>query len=353
MVMDTSNIPNLGVETQPVGTRNGADYLKKRISTSTSRAMAEDGAWQIRCIAGALSNSRGAFPENLTYEINGGVLIWIARGYQSELKVRCKNALEVVDGFYYAEYFLDTSKILDEHGEFQASLTVEASEPEYEPKAMVSQQTIVETVMRMKRQRQMRAKLKESEEGTPETQNGDATADENHPDAFEASSADPSSGQNTTQPAEEQESKTACPASVCVRVMNNTRNVYGKTVENLSAAPKKEAARFIKSNSASPRTRSDVFNTAVIKRDVRLVDVSSAHNKRKKHTRMLENPTSSKPIFELAETEGQSGDPTHLVSTLGVAEASRKTALLQNCLVSIAKNECVGETFVKVNKIAY
>ncbi|GBE60684.1 dNA mismatch repair protein, putative [Babesia ovata] len=353
MVFDTSNIPNLGVETQPVGTRNGVDPPQKRMSTSSSRTMAEDNAWQIQCIAGALTNTRGAFPENVTYEINGGVLTWIARGYQSELKIKCKNALEVVDGFYYAEYFLDTSKILDEHGEFQASLTVESREPEYEPRAMVSQQTIVETVMRMKRQKQMRAKLKAEEEAKLESQSRDAAADKDHTDASEPSSTQPSIGQQAKLPAEQPVSKTACPTSVCVRVMNNTRDTSGKTITEQSAARVNEAAMSTNSEPDSPRTTSDVFNTAVIKRDVRLIDFGPTHVKRKKYARVPEIPISSKPIFELGGKEGRSTDPTHLVSATGRGDSSRETSLLQNCFVSIAKNECVGDTFVKLNKMAY
>nr|BAN64264.1 hypothetical protein [Babesia bovis] len=75
---------------------------------------------QFSSIANSLTQSRGTFPENISYKIEGNALTWIARGHQNNFTIQCTNALEIVDGFFRAEYFLDTSRILDNHGELQS-----------------------------------------------------------------------------------------------------------------------------------------------------------------------------------------------------------------------------------------
>ncbi|GIX63243.1 dNA mismatch repair protein, putative [Babesia caballi] len=345
---------DLGADTAPVGVAEVGGSAYNGVSASSANGMSDDNAWQTRCVAAILASSRGAFPENISYEMNGDVLTWIARGYQSELKIECKNALEVIDGFYHAEYFLDTSKILDEHGEFKADVTFEEAEPEYEPKAMVAQQAIVETVRRFRRQQRFRKELEEEERAAEEAQNEATAAANDHVDA--AATKRPSeapAGERKTKQQVQQSLQEKYAPSVCVRVMNNTREVSKQTIKEILRGRKKDLPGIGGRGAISQEDPLDVIQTAVIKRDVRFIETHNVYIKRKKQTKAADHAASTKTSAAPPGREEKPAEAEHVPDENTMDKRSRKGAVFQDCYVPIAKNDWVAETFVKAHRLAY
>lgn len=53
------------------------------------------------------------FFSNLNLSILGCMLTWIANYCGSEFRFDCSNIIEIIDGYYKAEFYLDTKKLLD------------------------------------------------------------------------------------------------------------------------------------------------------------------------------------------------------------------------------------------------
>ncbi|ORM41733.1 uncharacterized protein BXIN_2760 [Babesia sp. Xinjiang] len=321
-----------------------ATTTASRVTKSAEKRAAEENEWQIQCIAGALTNSRGAFPENISYEINGDILTWIARGYECEFKIDCTNALEVVDGFYRAEYFLDTSKVLDDHGELHAVFTVEKDEPVYKPQLIVAQQRIVATVRQMKRKIVMREKLEKEELERKEAQEqlaGDNTKQNGK------------NGQNGKKRKIKEPQQTRCDPTICVRVLNNQRKVCAKTMNELLS---KKDERGILSNCNDTNSQNnfpDLSPTAVIKREFRLLDGETSPVKRRRMSKEAEAAAKFNAMVLPMADEQEQLETTHLKKEDNEGEIPKKNNVFQDCFVPIAKNDWVTESLNRTHKIAY
>ncbi|GFE54851.1 hypothetical protein BaOVIS_022550 [Babesia ovis] len=288
---------------------------------------------QIASIANALTNTRGAFPENISYEIKGDVLTWIARGYKCEFKIDCKNALEVVDGFYRAEYFLDTSRILDDHGELQTMVTMEEREPEYKPKKMVSQNTIVKTVRRMKRKIRMRRKLEMEERMAQDEAQG-----------TEETSAD------VINPVTEQKNTNEYCPSVCIRVMNNTRGGFGKHVDEIFG---KQTAETKGTKVISTKIAETEDYYGVIKRNIRVIESDAVLMKRRRAIQVPEHKTKSISALTGVTRVKQHTETTPLTNNVPQVKLDTPNIGPQDCYVPIARNDRVLECINRAHKMTY
>ncbi|XP_952204.1 uncharacterized protein TA13595 [Theileria annulata] len=74
---------------------------------------------QMRCVADSLKPTGSRLENEISYEINGiyidhsCMLTWIANYCGSEYRFDCSNIIEIIDGYYKAEFYLDTKKLLD------------------------------------------------------------------------------------------------------------------------------------------------------------------------------------------------------------------------------------------------
>ncbi|EAN32796.1 hypothetical protein TpMuguga_02g00513 [Theileria parva strain Muguga] len=68
---------------------------------------------QMRYVADSLKPVGSRLENEISYEINGCMLTWIANYCGSEFRFDCSNIIEIIDGYYKAEFYLDTKKLLD------------------------------------------------------------------------------------------------------------------------------------------------------------------------------------------------------------------------------------------------
>ncbi|KAK2195584.1 hypothetical protein BdWA1_003261 [Babesia duncani] len=112
----------------------------------------------IKSVADSLKSSGVCLYEGITYEINGPILTWIARHRDCELKYQCRTMCEIIDGYYKAEYFLDTRKTFTINDTQEYTFTSwspgESNTTQEEPWSQtnyVSQQSVLEALRRLKK----------------------------------------------------------------------------------------------------------------------------------------------------------------------------------------------------------
>ncbi|AFZ79420.1 hypothetical protein BEWA_022680 [Theileria equi strain WA] len=68
---------------------------------------------QMRSIADAMKPDGSKFDSDITYEIDGTVLTWIVNHSDKQVRFECANLLEIIDGYYKAEFFLETKRVFE------------------------------------------------------------------------------------------------------------------------------------------------------------------------------------------------------------------------------------------------
>ncbi|UKK02000.1 hypothetical protein MACK_001354 [Theileria orientalis] len=68
---------------------------------------------QMRSVADSLKPTGSRFDNEISYEINGCILTWIANDEAGEYRFDCSNIIEIIDGYYKAEFYLDTKRIFE------------------------------------------------------------------------------------------------------------------------------------------------------------------------------------------------------------------------------------------------
>lgn len=291
-----------------------------------------------------------------------GVLTWIVRGSDSEFKIECHNASEIIDGFYRAEYFRDTSKILDSYSELHAGIRCVEPEHEPEPRVIVSQQSILETVRRMQLQKKLQDDMKKEEEAyyaALQASCDTASVSENTDSITLQKSAKKHKAMTPKRrKRHEKTNHSIANPSQCVRVMNNTREICEDAIKevlnesNVGWMDAEETHSPTKYSFISQKA-DETFCSDIIKRELMPMRPGNIGERGRKQQK-VDNQTDLTSDTE----QGQSQEETsrrHAEDIDGVRRGKRirKNSTFQDFYLPISDNEWIAETYVNVPKITY
>ncbi|KAK1443669.1 hypothetical protein BgAZ_205450 [Babesia gibsoni] len=332
------------------------------MKTNCSKDVTDSGSLYITHIAGALATSRNAFPDDIAYEVNGDMLTWIVRGYDSEYRIECHNASEVVDGFYRAEYFLDTSKLLDPYTEFHAGIRYVEREKEREPNVIVSQVSVREALRMLRRQRKL-AKLNEEldaeERETPGSSCKEAASAEAGAKKDGLSTRAKAVGTEPFASSRDNHASPTTSTSECIRIMNNARDVCEETMKVVLNSRKAECVGHVENSTKAPvvgdksQNEHDVFESGVIKREIRVIQSGVMFGRRKRQGKDGDHTPDAKEVDENASGDEKVADDSANNLSVRRGKRARKGSVFQDYYLPIANNEWIAETFIKPHKMAY